>query len=81
MSLAQGNHIPRPASSTPPKTREELPAVNSSPLADFNGHVLTTPPKRAKKSIEPALVAVKGKHGVAKRKRCVGHSAHSPRVL
>lgn len=81
MSLAQGNPIPRPGCSTPPpKTREELLAVSSSPLADLNGHGITTPTKRAKKPIEAAAVAIKGKHGVEKRKRCVGHGAHGPRI-
>jgi hypothetical protein len=81
MALAQGNPVPRPACSTPPpKTLDELPAINSSPLADFNGHPIITPPKRARKPIEPALVGVKGKHGVAKRKRCVDHEAYGPRI-
>jgi hypothetical protein len=78
MYLAQRNSSPRTGCSTPPpKTREELPAISSSPLADLNGHIINnTPPKRANKPVEPAAVAVKGNHGVAKRKRCVGRDGH-----
>ena len=60
---------------------EELPAVNPSALADFNGHAIITPPKRVSKPIEPFVVGVKGKHGVAKRKRCLDHDAHGPNIL
>lgn len=60
---------------------EELPAINSSPLADFNGHAIVTPPKRVSKPIEPVVVGVKGKHGVAKRKRCLDHDVHGPKIL
>lgn len=82
MSLAQGNPVPRPGCSTPPpKVPEELPAINLSPLADFNDHAILTPPGRARGPIEPAVVGVKGKHGVAKRKRCVDHDAQGPRFL
>ena len=76
MSLAQGDSTTHPRCSTPPpKTRKEPPAVNSSPLAGFNDHIIATPPKCAKKPVELAVVGIKGKHGVEKCKRCVGHGA------
>lgn len=82
MSLAQGEPVPSPGCSTPPpKVLQELPAINSSPLVNYNGHTIITPPKRARKPIEPVVVPVKGKHGVAKRKRCFDHDTHGPKIF